>query len=178
MVLQNVISPLTHISPDTLRRTTIRPVCARGRSLFLRPRDARCSREGSRRGQPSARKGGRGAGAQGEREKEGRRGGGETGVPRESPPPHPAAPRGSRPAREFLPGRLQSWLSGGGRKGFPVQEAAPAATASSLTLLSPAQPIPHSPRPRASRGRPLHSVRLPALPGSAPAPPPLPSGDP
>ncbi|XP_037703414.1 WAS/WASL-interacting protein family member 3-like [Choloepus didactylus] len=84
-------------------------------------------------------------------------------------------PRGAAdPAREFLPGRLQPLLSGGGRKGFPVQEAAEAAAASSLTLLSPAPPIPHSPRRRVPAPLPAdpHSPTRPrGLRAGAPSPP-------
>lgn len=192
ILFQNVTSPLTHISPYTLKRTTIRPVCARGRSLFLGPRDAKCSREGSNRGEPSAGKGGRGAGAKGEREvvlggqrkresERETRGRGDwsaTGVTSTAPD----RPEG-QPARPASFSRAASSRSsrGGGRKGFPVQEAAQAAAASSLTLLSPAPPIPHCPRRRVPT--PLaadhpHSVRQHALPGSTPAPPSRPSRDP
>lgn len=127
-----------------------------GRSLFLPPRDAPCSGEGSpeasraRGGEERCRSGGSGRG--------GRRGGGEA-ARGEGRPPHPPPRGAARPAREFLPGRLPG-SRGGGRKGFPVQEAVPAATASSLTLRSPAPPSPPSPRRRA-----------PAPPAADPRPP-------
>lgn len=53
--------------------------------------------------------------------------------------------------------------------------ASPSSAPHSLFL---SRRVAASPRPRASRCGPLRSVRPPALPGSAPAPPPRPSGDP
>lgn len=174
MLFQNVTCPLTRMSPYTLERTTMGPACARGRSLYHRPRDARCSREGSHRGS-------RGLGREEEvrerREREGRRGGGETGAQRENL--HRTRPPGgaARPAREFVPGRLQPRLSGRRKEGVPRPGSS---TSGGRLQPHPPQPrtahssFPASPRPRAAPCRAPQPVR----PGSAPAPPPRPSGDP
>lgn len=93
----------------------------------------------------------------------------------------PGRPEGqpAQPA-SFSPAASSRRSRGGGRKGFPVQEAAQAAAASSLTLLSPAPPISHSPRrrvpappaadPHTASARPLSQAPrprpLPAPPGT------------
>lgn len=111
------------------------------------------------------------------REREGRRGGGETGAQRENL--HRTRPPGgaARPAREFVPGRLQPRLSGRRKEGVPRPGSS---TSGGRLQPHPPQPrtahssFPASPRPRAAPCRAPQPVR----PGSAPAPPPRPSGDP
>lgn len=76
----------------------------------------------------------------------------------------------------FSPAASSRGSRGGGRKGFPVQEAAQAAAASSLTLLSPAPPISHSPRRRVPAPPPADpptaSARPSVLRALALSPPP------
>lgn len=172
---QNVTSPITPISPYTRKGATSHPVCARGRSLYLRPRDARCSREGSNR---SSRVLGREEEVRERRERQrGKDDEGEGRPERSGSNLHRTRPpRGAaRPAREFLPGRLQPRLSGRRKEGVPRPGSS---TSSGRLQPHPPQPrtahssFPASPRPRASPCRPPHPAGPPAR---APRPSPLPA---
>lgn len=130
-----------------------------------------------RRGRPSAGEGTGGAGAEREKDAEGEGRRREGSNLHRTPPPRGAA----RPARAPLPRPPPRLSRGGGRKGFPVQEAVPAATAS---IASPSSTphrlflLPRVPAPPAAKHPPALPLqrRAPALP--APRDPPRPAGTP